>query len=223
MEKKQRNWFLRTFDIKMWFYDFVKWTAFPFLWLLLRTKLIYINDKKPKGLRKGKFIIASNHVSGLDPFIAASAVLSRRVGWVARETMFKKPYGWFFKAISVIKIDSDKLSTKTFRNVDNILYRGHVVCMFPEGSIEEEEKLQSFKSGVMMMAFLSKADILPIYIAKRKTFIQRKVVVIGERLRYQDLFKSSSPNMNEINQASLLLMEKEKELANKYQEIYEIR
>ena len=87
----------------MWFYDFVKWTAFPFLWILLRTKLIYINGKKPKGLRKGKFILASNHVSFLDPFIAASAVLSRRTGWVARETMFKKSYGWFFKAISVIK------------------------------------------------------------------------------------------------------------------------
>ena len=220
MEKKKRNWFLRVFDIKMWFYDFVKWTAFPFLWLLLRTKLIYINDKKPKGLRKGKFILASNHVSFLDPFIAASAVLSRRTGWVARETMFKKPYGWFFRAISVIKLDSDKLSTKTFRRVYDVLYRGHIVCMFPEGTIEEEKQLKTFKNGIMMMAALSKADILPIYIAKRKTFIQRKVVVIGERLKYQDLFKSNTPKMDEINKASVLLMEKEKELENKYKEIY---
>ena len=220
MEKKKRNWFLRVFDIKMWFYDFVKWTAFPFLWLLLRTKLIYINGKKPRGLRKGKFILASNHVSFLDPFIAASAVLSRRTGWVARETMFKKSYGWFFKAISVIRIDSDKLSTKTFRKVDDVLYRGHIVCMFPEGTIENGEELKAFKSGIVMMAALSKADILPLYIAKRKTFIQRKVVVIGERLKYQDLFKSNTPKMNEINKASILLMDKEKELENKYKGIY---
>ena len=220
MEKKKRNWFLRVFDIKMWFYDFVKWTAFPFLWLLLRTKLIYINGKKPRGLRKGKFILASNHVSFLDPFIAASAVLSRRTGWVARETMCKKSDGWFFKAISVIRIDSDKLSTKTFRKVDDVLYRGHIVCMFPEGTIENGEELKAFKSGIVMMAALSKADILPLYIAKRKTFIQRKVVVIGERLKYQDLFKSNTPKMNEINKASILLMDKEKELENKYKGIY---
>ena len=222
MEKKKRNWFLKTFDIKMWFYDFVKWTAFPFLWLLLRTKLIYINGKKPRGLRKGKFIVASNHVSFLDPFIAASATLSRRIGWVAKETMFKKPYGWFFKAISVIKIDNSKLSTKTFRKVDDILYRGHIVCMFPEGTIEEEEQLKTFKNGVMMMAALSKADVLPIYIGKRKTFIQRKVVVIGERIKYQDLFKSPTPKMEEINAASELLMNKEKELELKYKEIYKL-
>ena len=94
--------------------------------------------------------------------------------------------------------------------------------MFPEGSISEDE-LKTFKSGVVMMAAMSKADILPIYIAKRKTFIQRKVAVIGNRLKYDDLFKSPIPNKEEINKASILLMEKEKELENKYKELYENR
>lgn len=222
MEKKSPNWFLRTFDIRMWFFDFVKWTAFPFLWLLLRTKLIYIDGKKPKGLKRGKFILASNHVSKLDPFVAASTVLFRRMGWVAKETMFKKPYGWFFRAISVIELNKEKLSTKTFRKVNNLLTRGHILCMFPEGSISEDE-LKTFKSGVVMMAAMSKADILPIYLANRKTFVQRKVAVIGNRLKYEDLFKSPIPNKEEINKASILLMEKEKELENKYKELYENR
>lgn len=218
MKNKKRNLFLRIFDIRMLFFDFVKWTAFPFLWLLLRTKLIYINGKKPKGLKRGKFIVASNHVSFWDPFVAASTVVFRRMGWVAKETMFKK-CGWFFRAISVIELNKEKLSTKTFRKVNDMLYRGHLVCMFPEGTISEEQ-VASFKSGVVMMAALSQADILPIYLTKRKTFVQRKVAIIGERLRYQDLFKSSTPKMDEINKATELLMNKEKELENKYKELF---
>ena len=70
------------------------------------------------------------------------------------------------------------------------------------------------------MSVMSEADILPIYIGKRETFKQRKVVVIGDRIKYSDLFKSPIPSMKEIENAAMVLAEAEKLLEAKYMELY---
>ena len=203
----------------MLFFDFAKWTAAPFLWLVLRTKRIFINDKKPKGLFKGTYIIVSNHISSWDHFIAATAVPSRRVSFVSTMKMYKK-CPLFFKLINVVPVEKEKSSMNVLRKVKDFLYRGHIMCTFPEGSISSDQELNAFKAGAIMMAAISEADILPIYIGQRKTFTQRKVVVVGDKIKYQDLFKSSTPSREEINKANQLLMEKEKELEQKYREKY---
>lgn len=215
MKNKKRNLFLRIFDIRMLFFDFAKWTAVPFLWLVLRTKRIYISGKKPKGLTKGKYIIASNHISSWDQFTAASVALSRRVSMVSTKNLYNK-CPLFFKLMHVVPVDNGKPSMSLFKKVKNFLYRGHIMCMFPEGYIVEGQELQTFKGGTVMMAALSQADILPIYIVRRKIFKQRQVVVVGEKIKYQDMFKSPMPTKEEIEKATKLLMEKEKELEEKY-------
>ena len=94
--------------------------------------------------------------------------------------------------------------------------------MFPEGTLNQDEEMKVFKGGIVMMAAISEADILPIYLVKREKS-QRKIAVIGEKLKYQDLFKSNKPTKEDINKVSELLMEKEKELENRYNELYENR
>lgn len=219
MKNKERSLFLKVFDIRMLFFDFAKWTAFPFLWLILRPKKIYLNGKKPKGLIKGKYIIASNHISSWDHFIVMSAFPSRRVSFVSTMKMYKK-CPLFFKLFHVVPVDKNKPSIQIFKKVKNFLYRGHIMTMFPEGNISKTTELETFKGGISMMSAISEADILPIYIGKRKTFTQRKVVIVGNKIKCSDLFKSSSPTKDEINKACLLLMDKEKELENKYSELY---
>lgn len=217
--KKERSLFLRIFDIRMLFYDFGKWTAALFLWLWLRTKRIFISGKKPKGFSKGKFIIATNHVSFSDFFVVSSALPFRRVCCVSTDHIAKGAWGWFFKAMGTIFINKEKVALKTFKDVKKTFYRGHLVCMFPEGSISNESELRTFKGGIAMMAATSEVDILPIYVAQRKG-LQRKVAVIGERIKHEDLFKSSFPTKDELNHASEILLEKEKELESLYKEKY---
>lgn len=202
----------------MFLYDFGRVTASFFIWLWARTKRIFISSKKPKGFARGKYIIATNHVSSLDHFVIATAVPTRRICFVSTDNLINGKYGWFFKAIGTIGINKNKPSIKVFRQVQDTLNRGHVVCMFPEGTLNHDEQLKDFKGGVAMMAAISEADILPIYQAKRNKG-QRKIVVIGEKLKYQDLFKSNKPTKEEINSVTELLMQKEKELENRYKEL----
>ena len=215
MKNKDRNLFLRIFDIRMFLYDFGRVTASLFIWLWARTKRIFINDKKPRGFARGRYIIATNHVSSSDHFVIATAVPSRRICFVSTDNLTNGKYGWFFKAIGTIGINKNKPTMKVFRQVQDTLNRGHVVCMFPEGTLNQDEEMKEFKGGIAMMSAISKADILPIYQVRRNKG-QRKIVVIGEKLKYQDLFKFNKPTKEEINRVSELLMQKEKELEIKY-------
>lgn len=219
--EKRRNWFLRVFDIKLIVLDLWKITGLLFFYLWFRTKRIFLN-KKEKGWSKGSYIIATNHVAWEDHFVIMTALPFRRICHVAADNLFKGKWGWFFKLVGTIPIDKENGSYSAVKKVKKTLYNGHVVCMYPEGVLDEEG-LKDFKGGVALMAAFAKVDILPIYIGKRKKRFQRKVVIIGERIKYQDLFKSHIPTREEISDANAVLIEKEKELENKYKELYETR
>lgn len=218
-KKPQMNLFCRMFDPHMWFFDFVKWTGAIPLICVLRTKKIYINGKKPKRLKRGKYIIASNHISFLDPIVVSTAFPTRRVGYVATKELIDKNR-WFFKGIGCIEIDKENPTVETFKEVEKRLYRGHPVCVFPEGRISRNEEMRTFKTGIIMMAAMAEADIVPIYLGKRKTFKQRKVAIIGDKIEHKSLFKGPFPTMDEMKEAALYLEEKEKELESKYMELY---
>ena len=221
MKNKKYPLFLKIFDIRLLVFDIGKITTCLFIWLWLRTKKIFLSGKKEKGYTRGKYIIASNHVSLKDHFVIYTVFPNRRVCYVATDDLFKGPRKLFFKATGTIPIDKEHGSITAIKGVKDTLNRGHVVGMFPEG-ILKDDGLKEFKGGIALMAASSHSDIAPIYIAPRKWW-QRKVVIIGERLKYQDLFKSVVPNREEIRRVSELLMIKEKELENKYNELYETR
>ena len=204
----------------MWYYDFVKWTAAPFLGPVFRTKRHYISGKKPKGIFRGDFIVASNHISYLDAMVVGSAIPSRRIVFVATKDLFQTKWGPFFRAIGIIEIDKENPSVETMKKVKKRLRNGHLVGVFPEGTISRHEDMKTFKAGIVMMAVMAGVDILPMYLGERKTFKQRKVAIIGEKLKYDDLFKSPFPTIDEIENVAALLAEKEKELENKYKELY---
>ena len=219
MKNKEYPLFLKIFDPRLLVFDIGKITTCLFIWIWLRTKKVFLGGKKPRGFAKGKYIIASNHVSLKDHFVIYTVFPTRRVCYVATDDLFKGLKKLFFKATGTIPIDKEHGSIKAIKGVKDTLYRGHVVGMFPEG-ILKNDGLKEFKGGVALMSMTSQADIIPIYIAPRKWW-QRKVVVIGERIKYDELFKSSFPSKEDINRVSALLMEKEKELENKYQELYQ--
>jgi 1-acyl-sn-glycerol-3-phosphate acyltransferase len=90
------------------------------------------------------------------------------------------------------------------------------MCVFPEGTIAREEHMGGFKSGIVMMSIMADADILPVYIAKRENRFKRQVVVIGEKINYKDFVSGPFPSIDDINNITKILLEKELELENKY-------
>lgn len=214
---KKRSLLAKIFDFKMWFHDFVKLTGGLPVLLFFRVKKIYMN--KTKGLYRGNYIISSNHISYADPTIISTAFWMRRVGFLATKNIFEnKILNFMFTRYGCVPVDKENPSVASFKKVANIIERGHTMCVFPEGSIVKEENIGTFKSGIVMMAVMADADILPVYIPKRKNWFKRQVVVIGEKINYKDYISGPFPTIDEVDRITKLLLEKELELKNRYLE-----
>lgn len=226
MKKDRAPFLARLFDPRMWFYDFVKLTGLPVV-LYTRLKRIFVTAngelKRQKGLLSGKYLVAANHASFFDPIVLINAFWERRLVFVAMEELFKMKCGKLFNMIGCIPINRENVSLDTFKRVDNQLYRGHVVAVFPEGGLETDNEIKTFKSGIALMAVMSGADIVPTYIVKRTNKWRRQVVLIGEKIKLSDYVSSEFPSMEELNNLTQVLQEREYQLENVYKKIQEKR
>ena len=212
-KKKKIPLICKIFDPKMFFYDFVKWTGALPVVLYLRQKRHYINGKKQKGLFRGSAIIVSNHPGFFDPLIVTNAFWTKRCGFIATTDIFKNKFQKkLFTSFGCIEVDKNNVSVSMFKKTINILNRGHSVIIFPEGHVVREENVQSFKSGAVFMAIVANVPIIPMYIIKRDKWWKRQQIIIGEKFFPKDYITSLIPSVEEIDNVTKLLQEKELEL-----------
>ena len=121
---------------------------------------------------------------------------------------------WLFTKIFLcIEIDRNNFNVVDFKNIVGHLKAGEPVAIFPEGHVNMEEKgTQTFKSGMVVMALRSDCPIVPVYIKRRKHWYSRLVFGIGEPINVKD-FCEGTPNVNDVNKATLFLQEQEAKLA----------
>lgn len=201
-------------------YDFVKVTgAIPAL-VWFRPKIIRVSEKVPKNV-KGGVLIAANHTTFVDPIILLLTFWKRRVYSIATKDIFNTKFKkWFFTRMNCIIIDKQNVSVRSLRSVCDTLKDGKAVMIFPEGTVNvKEEDVRSFKSGVVLMAHLGKAPIIPVYIVKAKHFYNRTKVVVGEPIDVSTLL-GAIPTMEEIDSACNYIHEKEEQLKIYYENNY---
>lgn len=213
---KKKSKFLQIFDASMFLYDFLKLLAVPSVIIFNRLKRYYVDKSVKKDLRRKPYLITCNHTGYLDVIIVSNTFWNRRVRYVATKALFTN---WFrnlmFKIFRCIPIDKDNVSMASFKEVKKTIDSGHCVGVFPEGTIERTGELMQFKSGVVLMAIMSKAPIVPMYIEKRTKWYKRQRVVIGTLINVKDYISGPVATMDEINNIAKMLFEKEQELKNK--------
>ncbi len=211
MKKKQRKLF---FDFRYFFYDFVKITGVIPQWIYLKIKKRYLNGKRPKHLYRGRFLIVSNHMSMADSIIMQFTFFWRRVSIMSTIDLYHNPkWGKFFTKMRCIFVDKSNPSMKQFKEISEVYNRGHVVGMFPEGTITTTEAHTEYKDGSVMVAILNDCPIIPMYIHPRENWHQRHLVIVGDRIDYHDYVKSKMPTLEEIKKVTAVVNEKELELA----------
>lgn len=218
--QKENNKKKHTRPFEYFLYDFVKITgALPML-LFMRTKTVYVGEKKSKKIRGGA-LLSSNHVSFLDPVIVHTALWRRRIHCVATKELYDTPLkNFFFQSMHCIKVDRENFSMSTFHGVKEGLDKEKLVLIFPEGQVNHQEgTVLAFKSGAILMAHRCNKPIVPIYIAKRNKWYERQKVMIGTPVDIRSLC-GSIPTMDQLNSASEYLHQKEIELQEKYEQIY---
>lgn len=196
------------FSIKYFLYDFCRFfVIWPGL-LIFRPKYIYENEAAKEKIRGGALVV-SNHIKAVDPLFLMVGLWYRRQHFViAKEFMEKKPASIVFKVGQTIAVDRENYNLDSFRTIVDKLKEGRIVTIFAEGHINHEEKLDSFKSGMVLMSSQSQRPIVPVYIKKRNHFYERLTFVIGEKIEL-DCRDGKRPNLVQINRMTEEIREKE--------------
>lgn len=112
---------------------------------------------------KGGAIIASNHLSYLDPPLLA-AVLPRRATFMARRGLFHIPIlGWFISHFA-FPVDRERTLPSTIKEAVRRLKNGELIVIFPEGRRSETGELLEAKGGIGMLVRLSNVPVIPALI-----------------------------------------------------------
>ncbi len=209
---KKKN---RAISFKYLFFDFVRFTAAPGL-LLYRPKIVYISEKaKANKKMKGGNLIISNHITMVDPMFLMLGLWRRRHHFIATKELFASKFKhWLFtKGFLCIELDRDNFSMQTFKEITNHLQDGEIVTMFPEGKVNTDNQgINDFKGGAVMMAMRAGQPIIPVYIRRRKHWYSRLIIGMGEPIDPKEFQSGPILTKEDIEKASKYLYEQEKQL-----------
>ncbi len=147
--------------------------------------------------KKGGFIAAPNHKSGLDIPIVGRA-LPRKMYTLAKEELFRnRIISWYLKAMGGIPLKRNAADIESLRAAINVLKEGKPLLMFPEGTRVEKDELGVPKKGFIFIAYKAKAPILPIGIAGTKNALPKNggfpkprhiVITFGKPIKVWEIF-----------------------------------
>ena len=114
--------------------------------------------------REGPALLASNHLSVLDPALIGS-VMPRELDYMAKTELFRIPgFGGLIRRLNAHPVDRTGSDSAALRLALRLLQQGRAVLVFPEGTRGSEGKLQEARAGAGMLAALSGAPVVPVYI-----------------------------------------------------------
>jgi len=137
----------------------------------------YICRWKVEGLenipKEGPVIIAANHVSYWDPVVLVVA-MPRRIYFMAKANLFKIPVlAQIIKHFGAFPVDKTKSDRAALRAAIEVLDRGDVFGIFPEGTRVRDGSLGEFKGGAAMIAAKTNAPIIPVALINTRNIFSR--------------------------------------------------
>lgn len=112
----------------------------------------------------GPVILASNHVSFLDPPLIG-AFLPRKVHFLARKTLFDSPLlGWLIRQLQAVPVDRDGGGGAGLKAILDRLGGGAGILLFPEGTRSADGEVKGARAGIGMTVIKSSAPVIPVRI-----------------------------------------------------------
>lgn len=160
---------------------------------------------------EGAFLAVSNHWSAFDPPVLGAA-LRRKVHFMAKQELFEIPLlrSWM-RCIGTFPVRRGEPDRQAIRRALQVLQRGGVVGMFPEGTRNPRGYLLPAEPGAAFLALKAQVPILPVGIlgtlevlpkGARVPRLRKILVRIGPPFRVDDLVNSP----DRLQQASERIM-----------------
>lgn len=131
-------------------------------WLLTHLVCRYRVSGQEHVPRNGTLLVVANHLSWYDPLLLA-VVLPRRVWFYTKAEIFAWPMaGWLAQRTGQISVHRGESDRAALEKALAYLREGKALVIFPEGTVERQERMITAYTGVAMLAVRSGATILPV-------------------------------------------------------------
>lgn len=160
--------------------------------------------------RNDGFIIAPNHVSEFDPLFIAMAS-NRLFYFIAKYELFKNPIlNKALTGLNAFPIVRGIGDMNAIKYAIEVVRRGEVLCIFPEGTRSDDGTPKDAKSGVGYIARYTGADVIPvgIYMENKDKSGSRVVVKFGEAIKNNELGFTDGGKTKENKLAAKMIMER---------------
>ncbi len=117
-----------------------------------------------ENLPKGSCLLASNHISNLDPIIVG-LVTGRRTSYLAKDSLFKKGVAWIMYGVGAFPVKRGSADIGSIREALRRLGRGEPLVVFPEGTRKKQNGgTLTPHPGIALIAVKSGCPVVPIYV-----------------------------------------------------------
>ena len=141
-------------------YSLGKWLLGPILARLFTMRFVRI-DRVPK---TGPVVIAGNHVSYMDALVICIGMPRRRpVHFMAKIELFRnRAFNWVLRQVHAFPVRRGQADRDAIHTGTDILKRGGVVGIFPEGTRVRGDKTSEGQEGAAFLALRTDARIVPV-------------------------------------------------------------
>lgn len=157
----------------------------------------------------GGFIIACNHQSGQDPIVIGRGC-KRTIHFMSKEELFEKDaLARFLKHMNAFPIVRGAGDMTAIKYAEEIIKKGWILGIFPEGTRSKDFKPARGKSGVALIAKETKADVLPVSIYTSDEYKRgtKLTVRFGKIIKNEELgFSEGAYSAKELRAASKRIM-----------------
>jgi 1-acyl-sn-glycerol-3-phosphate acyltransferase len=139
-------------------YTFCRWLAVPFFGGIYRCRVGGAGHLP----RSGPAMVIMNHKAYFDPVIAGM-IFDRPLRYMAKKDLFANAaFRKLIVSLGAFPIDRGAGDREALKTALEVLDRGEVLLMFPEGHRQRDDAVHEFLPGVGMIALRSGAPVVPL-------------------------------------------------------------
>ena len=139
-------------------YTFLRWLAIAFFGGLYRCRTVRTGDIPARG----PAMVIMNHKAFFDP-VVAGMIFDRPLRFMAKKDLFgNEAFARFITSLGAFPIDRGAGDREALTRSLEILERGEILLMFPEGHRQRDDAVHEFMPGVGMLALRSGAPVVPL-------------------------------------------------------------
>lgn len=173
------------------------WLMVAFVYLAFRPRVRYINPDRKKHRFDKPVIFVGNHTSHMDGVLTTVIFRRNKACILVAKDWFDKPkFNWYLSNNRCIPMDRNGVETGWLRySIEALKKKDESVILYPEGKTRKEDEPDEFKSGFILLAYMTGAPIVPFAVegSYKMFFCKRQRILVGEPMELTAENKSMNP------------------------------